>query len=101
MGDFDGDGSDDLFLHSATTGEWFQMISDGAGGFSVGGNQTWTTGWQLYPTDLNGDGRTDFLLYDPASGVWYQARNLVLGSFSYDSGFWSPGLTIITRTPIR
>ncbi len=101
VGDFDGNGVDDLFLYSAATGVWFQMISDGVGGFSVGGNQTWTTGWQLYPTDLNGDGRTDLLLYDPASGLWYQARNLVTGSFSYSSGTWATGLTIITRAPIR
>jgi hypothetical protein len=77
------------------------MISDGAGGFTVGGNQTWTTGWELYPTDLNDDRRTDFLLYDPASGFWYQARNLVLGTFDYTSGFWAPGLQVITRAQIR
>jgi hypothetical protein len=65
----------------------------------VAGNQTWSSGWQLYPTDLNGDRRTDFLLYDPSTGAWYQARNLVTGSFSYSSGSWAPGLTIVTRAP--
>jgi hypothetical protein len=99
--DFDGDGADELFLYSAATGAWFQMISDGVGGFIVVGNQTWTTGWQLYPTDLDSDRRTGLLLVHPASGVWYQARNLLRGSFDYSSGFWAPGLTIITRAPSR
>jgi hypothetical protein len=45
--------------------------------------------------------RTDIILYDPATGVWYQARNLVNGSFIYNSGNWAPGLTIIARTLIR
>jgi hypothetical protein len=99
VADFDADGDQDLFLHAATTGQWFQMLSDGVGGFSVGGSQTWSLGWNIYPTDLNGDGRSDFLLYHPTTGVWYQARNFTLGTFTYSSGNWNPGLTIIVRSP--
>jgi hypothetical protein len=75
------------------------MISNGTGGFSAAGSQTWSLGWNIYPTDLNADGRTDFLLYHPTSGVWYQARNFTLGTFTYTSGTWSPNLTIIVRSP--
>jgi hypothetical protein len=99
--DFSADGKDDLFLHAQSTGIWFEMISDGAGNFTNAGGQTWSLGWSLNPTDLNGDRRGDIVLYDPASGVWYQARNLVLGTFSYSSGSWATGLTIVARPPIR
>jgi hypothetical protein len=99
--DLNADGKDDLFLHDPATGVWFQMIGDGAGNFTNAGGQIWSLGWNLYPSDFNGDGRADLLLYDPTTGAWYQARNLVNGSFTYTSGMWSPGLTIITRTPVR
>jgi len=100
VGDLNGNGADDVFLYSAATGQWFEMISSHAGNaitFTVGGNDTWSTGWDIQPTDFNGDGRTDFLLYHPPSGVWYQARNLTLGTFTYSTGTWAPNLTIVAR----
>jgi hypothetical protein len=99
--DFNADDKTDLFLHDPATGVWFEMLSDGAGHFANAGGEIWSLGWSLSPTDLNNDQRSDIVLYDPASGVWYQARNLVNGSFSYNSGTWDMGLTIITRVPIR
>jgi len=101
VADFNADGRDDLFLHDPATGMWFEMISNGLGHFTNAGSQTWSLGWTLSPTDVNGDSRADIVLYDPLTGVWYQARNLVSGMFTYNSGTWAPGLTIITRTPIR
>ena len=98
VGDLDADGDQDLFLH-AQNGQWFQMLSNGTGGFTVGGNGAWSTGWNIYPTDFNADARTDFLLYHPTTGVWYQARNLSLSTFTYTTGTWATGLTIIARTP--
>jgi hypothetical protein len=99
--DFNADGRDDLFLHDPSTGVWFQMISDGLGNFTNAGGEIWSLGWNIYQTDLNGDGRADIVLFHPATGAWYQARNLVNGSFSYNSGIWTPGLTVLTRSPIR
>ena len=101
VADFNGDGKDDLFLHDQSTGAWYEMISNGAGGFTNAGGQTWSLGWQLHFSDLNGDGRADMVLYASPSGAWYQARNLTLGSFSYTNGSWSAGLIVITRPPIR
>jgi subtilisin-like proprotein convertase family protein len=101
VADFDADGSDDLFLHDPSTGVWFEMVSDGNGNFINGGGQTWSLGWKIHPTDTNGDGRTDILLYHPGTGAWYEARNTALGSFSYNSGAWESGLTIVVRPPIR
>jgi hypothetical protein len=99
--DINADGKDDLFLHAEATGNWFQMVGDGTGLFTNVGGQTWSEGWDLHPTDANGDFRGDIVLYHPPSGTWYQARNLVNGSFSYNSGTWSPGATVIIRPPIR
>jgi hypothetical protein len=101
VADFNGDGKDDLFLHAQATGVWFEMISNGAGGFASAGGQIWSLGWTLSVTDLNGDARADIVLFHPGTGVWYQARNLVNGTFSYNSGTWPPGLTIVARSPIR
>ena len=58
--------------------------------------------WQVYVTDFNADGLSDLLLYNATSGQWFQARNTAPGSFSYTTGSWSAGLTIIatgTRIP--
>ena len=41
VGDWDADGDQDLLLHAASTGQAFQMLSNGVGGFSVGGTVTW------------------------------------------------------------
>lgn len=101
VADFNADGKEDLFLHASSNGVWFEMLSNGSGGFVNAGGQIWSLGWGLSPTDLNNDGRADIVLYDPASGVWYQAHNLVNGTFSYNNGTWSAGLTIIARAPIR
>lgn len=99
VGDLDADGDQDLLLHLEANGQWFEMLSTGTGGFTVGGSGAWSTGWNIYPTDFNGDARTDFLLYHPTTGVWYQARNPSLNTFTYTTGNWATGLTIIARTP--
>jgi hypothetical protein len=78
-----------------------EVLSDGVGGFVYAGGQTWPLGWQIHFTDVNGDGRADVVLYDSIRGVWYQARNFVNGAFTYSTGTWAPGLTIVTRQPRR
>ena len=101
VADFNADGKDDLFLHNSSTGAWFQMIGDGAGNFTAFSGQSWPPGLSVYPGDFNGDGRADLLLYNTTTGVWYQARNLGNGAFFYTSGTWVPGLTVVTRGPLR
>ena len=100
VGDWDADGDSDLLLWAENgTGQLFQMMSDGVGGFTVGGTVTWSLGWKVHVTDLNSDGRSDIVLYHPTTGVWYQARNFTLGAFTYTSGTWATNLTIIVRAP--
>jgi hypothetical protein len=99
--DLTGDGFADLFLYNESAGRWFELEGDGDGAFTPVGEGWWSPNWDLYPTDFNGDGRADFLLYDPPSGTWYQALNLTIGSFTYGSGTWAPGLQVVVRPPIR
>lgn len=95
--DLDGDSKMDLFLHNGASGQWFAMLSSGSGGFSVSGSGTWSLGWGIYPTDFTADGRGDLLLYNATTGVWFQARNLTGNTFSYASGSWTTGLTVVVR----
>ncbi len=96
-------GGSDFFLYDPASGVWFKCISTPTGfNYEQG---AWSPGWEIHPMTLNSDALEDLflidLLYDPASGGWYQAPNVVTASFSYNSGFWDPQRTIITRGPIR
>lgn len=95
--DLNADGRTDLFLHNASTGQWFEFTSSGTGTFTNSGNGTWTLGWSLLPSDFNGDRRGDLLLYNASTGVWFQARNLTLNAFTYNSGAWDTGLTVVAN----
>ena len=88
-----------LVLPALPIATWAQGLPGLVSTPGPGGSQTWSLGWNIYPTDLNGDGRTDFLLYHPGTGVWYQARNIFIGNFAYSTGTWSPNLVIIVRSP--
>jgi hypothetical protein len=35
------------------------------------------------------------MLYNALSGQWYQATNTAAGVFTYATGMWEPGLTVI------
>jgi M6 family metalloprotease-like protein len=98
-GDFNGDGKTDLFLFQPAQGWWNEAISNGLASVFTLTPGTWSAGWQLQVTDLNGDGQSDALLYSPTSGVWYQALHTGAGTFTYTTGTWSPGLTVIGSVP--
>jgi hypothetical protein len=101
VGDFNADNKQDLFLHDAATGVGLKILSDGTGKFTSTSGQKWTLGWSLFLLDIAGDNRADIVLYNPETGAWYQARNLLDAFFIYHNGTWAPGLTLITRAPIR
>ena len=73
LGDFDGDGRDDVLLRHAD-GRWFFYPMNGrrhmVGQSSA--NLTRNLEWAVAGIgDLNGDGRDDVLLRKPATGTWY------------------------------
>ena len=103
LADLNGDGRDDVFLYDPVSGQWYQLISDGRGGFHYAGTSVPTTqppppgstGFGprdaiVTPGDFDGDGRDDLLFYEPASGEWVLARNRG-PTFTLDRGVWSSG----------
>jgi hypothetical protein len=94
VGDFDGDGKADLFLYNEATGWRYEAISTGTG-FTLSPLGTETANWKVQAADFDHDGKTDIQLYDPNSGQWHIAANSGLNLFTYSTGFWEPGLTVI------
>ena len=73
IGDFDGNGKDDVLLRHQD-GRWHfhpmngRHAAAGAGRAALTGNLEWSVAGV---GDLNGDGKDDVLLRKPATGAWY------------------------------
>jgi hypothetical protein len=65
VGDFDGDGSDDLSVYRASEGMWYQQLSTAGYKGTKWGVETDTP----VPADYDGDGRSDLAVY--RGGMWY------------------------------
>ncbi|MTI67726.1 MAG: DUF2334 domain-containing protein [Firmicutes bacterium] len=78
VGDFNGDGKDDIVVWNPYSGDWQVALSDGTKFIpSPGlGDYNWLTSWGegTYWTplvgDFNGDGKDDILIWDALSGNW-------------------------------
>ncbi|MDP2308214.1 MAG: VCBS repeat-containing protein, partial [Pseudomonadota bacterium] len=98
VGDFNGDGFDDIGVYNAATASWVGKGNDRAGGFSAsylfeynsgfgGSSETPIVG------DFNGDGFDDIGVYDASRASWVGKANDGAGGFSasylfeYNSGF--------------
>ncbi|MEQ8272095.1 MAG: FG-GAP-like repeat-containing protein [Deltaproteobacteria bacterium] len=71
VGDFDGDGWDDLLCHNAGTGwKHIDYFWNGFTGTDWSRDAQWcrTNGARLYIGDFNGDGRDDMLCHNVATG---------------------------------
>jgi RHS repeat-associated protein len=96
VGDFNGDGKSDIYLHALVTGTTDRMGLSTGSGFT---QWTWTSGadWASYKVtvgDFNGDGKTDILRtgYD---ANYYQAKWLALStgsSFTQWTWTWNSGV---------
>jgi hypothetical protein len=97
LGDYNGDGRDDLLCHDTTTGYKWIDYADAAGQFT-GTNWERNSIWcnhdtgRLFKGDFNGDGRQDFLCHDVATGYkWIDYANAAgqfLGTDWQRNAFW-------------
>lgn len=79
MGDFNGDGRQDIVARDGMTGQWNVWISGASSNPTTGlvdGKPwgTWDTGWNWTPAlvgDFNGDGRDDIFGFDLTHGDFY------------------------------
>jgi hypothetical protein len=73
VGDFNGDGLDDMLCHNTTTGYKWIALAKAGGGFT-GTDWQRNMGWcrapgvQLQVGDFNGDGRDDMLCHNTTTG---------------------------------
>lgn len=81
IGDFNGDGKDDILMWNPVKGQWRVSISNGSK-FSCNSQhincvwlENWAIGHSYVPLvgDFNGDGKTDIVLWEPESGNWQVA----------------------------
>ena len=71
LGDFDGDGRDDVLLRHSETGEWVFYAMDGGAGTLRATRITSNLRYRLAGSgDFDGDGRDDVLLRHARSGAW-------------------------------
>lgn len=94
VGDFDGDGDDDLvFNRLDDENSFYVALSDGDGTFSWGDRQTRVeTGWTIYDVyaeDLDNDGLDDLLWngHTQATNRTYTALSAGDGTFDLSTGF--------------
>ena len=93
IANLDGDTSEDVFVYSAESGEWYKCFNRGSGNFVYAGGK-WAGGWTVKIGDLNGDGQDDVFVYSPNTGDWYSCLNGAGNQFTYRTGKWSPGWTL-------
>ena len=87
VGDFNGDGKDDILWRNPATGQLFMMVMNGSS--IVGGGLFYTEGninWKVVALgDYNGDGRSDILWRNDATGQIYMM--LMNGTAVASAGF--------------
>lgn len=72
VGDFDGDGKDDICAFFASSGDWEIALSNGK---TFDGWSQWQSGLGIGSDnqlvgDFNGDGKDDIIIFVASSGVW-------------------------------
>ena len=88
--DLNGDGNQDVFTYSESTGVWKRQLSQ-AGSFVEQGQGNWAPGWTVTPAVFNDDLLTDFFLFNTTTGAWSKMLNDGTGFTPQASGQWWPG----------
>ncbi|MBI3987598.1 MAG: VCBS repeat-containing protein [Lentisphaerae bacterium] len=69
VGDYDGDGADDLALYYQNTGGWYIQSADG---YVIAWATTWGgSGYSPMAGDFDGDGFSDLAVYNDATMNWF------------------------------
>jgi hypothetical protein len=104
IGDFNGDGSDDMLCHDRADGRGWTMPSNGDGTFGEL-NGWWEGRWcseekaRFHIGDFNGDGSDDLLCYDKTDGRWLTM--MANGNGTFAPGGWSPAAICAVRDDIE
>ncbi|HYP55143.1 MAG TPA: FG-GAP-like repeat-containing protein [Solirubrobacterales bacterium] len=95
VGDFNGDGRDDLIMADPTNARYAVAISNGSS-LSGSGTGVWLTGWGGDPewadvADVNGDGKDDLIVSNPANNTYAVALSNGTQLGAPGSGVWLSG----------
>jgi hypothetical protein len=86
VGDYDGDGADDLVAFNRASSHWY-VYSPAQSKVLLWHVQWGFPGVIPVRGDFDGDGRADPTVYDPTSGWWYRLSSATPGSQFTQWGF--------------
>jgi hypothetical protein len=88
VGDFNGDGKNDILWRNPTTGVISESLAQSDGGFAYNAivAVSVSTDWQIAGIgDFNGDGRADILWRNPVTGVISESLGQPNGGFAHNA----------------
>ena len=82
----------DVFLHNASSGQWFKLLNDGTG-YTTESSGYWWPGWQKFVLELEWRRALGSVPLRPGDGPVVQGP-VDPGGFTYATGYWTPGWEI-------